>query len=144
MRVIRRHSGMRWAAPIVLSAVIVLLLAQPALAHPTRTFDSCAAYRRLGGYCGDTATYGVGDRVFLRAVVRPTHANLEARVVFRRPGADQWRRGVEVPISATGRMRWSFRSSETDADQTDPWLFRFRIPSHGASDKATVFIVFGE
>jgi hypothetical protein len=49
-----------------------------------------------------------------------------------------------VGISATGRMRWSFRSSRADADQTDPWKFRFRIPNHGASDVARVFIVLGE
>lgn len=135
---------MRRAAWIALAAAIALVLAPPAIAHPTRSFDACAAYRRLGGHCGDTATYGIGDRVFLRAVVRPTHAHLDARVVFLRPGADRWRRGVDVPISETGRMRWSFRSARGDADQTDPWLFRFRIPQHGASDVATVFIVFGE
>ena len=144
MNLVRRHRDKRWAARIGLAVVMVSLLAQPAFGHPTRSFDSCAAYRRLGGYCGDTGTYGIGDRVFLRAVVRPTHADLNARVVFRRPGADRWRRGVVIPISETGKVRWSFRSSSSDADQTDPWLFRFRIPNHGASDKATVFIVFGE
>jgi hypothetical protein len=41
-------------------------------------------------------------------------------------------------------MRWSFRSSRADADQTDPWRFRFRIHNHGASDAATVFILLGE
>lgn len=102
------------------------------------------AERRHGGYCGDTASYSYGDRVSLRARVRPSHAHLNARVVFLRPGADRWRRGVTVPITETGRMSWSFRSSREDADQTDPWLFRFRIANHGVSDVARVFILFGE
>lgn len=124
--------------------LLLVMLGQPALGHPTSSFDSCAAYRRHGGYCGDTASYAYGDRVFLRAVVRPSHADLDARVVFLRPGADRWRRGVSVPITETGRMRWSFRSSREDADQTEPWRFRFRIVDHGASDVATVFILLGE
>ena len=41
-------------------------------------------------------------------------------------------------------MSWSFRSAREDADQTEPWLFRFRIANHGVSDVARVFILFGE
>jgi hypothetical protein len=141
------HQGVirMWrVAWLAVGAVLVILLAEPALGHPSRSFDSCAAYRRHGGYCGDTASYSYGDRVFLRARVSPPHAHLDARVVFLRPGADHWRRGVAVPITETGRMSWSFRSSREDADQTEPWRFRFRIVNHGASDLATVFILLGE
>ena len=124
--------------------LLVVLLSEPALAHPTRSFDACAAYQRHGGICGDTATYTFGDRVFLRARVEPVHEGHDAFVTFLRPGADEWRRGVSVNITETGRMRWSFRSEKQDADQTEPWRFRFRIPGHGASDALTVFILFGE
>lgn len=129
---------------VVFAIASVVLLAEPAGAHPAEGFDSCAAYRRHGGYCDDTASYVFGDRVFLRARVMPVHSAMEARVMFLRPGADRWRGGVLVPISETGRMRWSFRSEREDADQTEPWRFRFRIADHGRSDAATVFILFGE
>jgi hypothetical protein len=129
---------------LAIALVVVIAPAIPASAHTPERFDSCAAYRRHGGYCGDTASYVFGDRVFLRARVIPAHAGLEARVRFLRPGAEEWRSGVSVPISDTGRMRWSFRSQKGDADQTRPWRFRFRIGHHGRSDTATVFILFGE
>lgn len=127
-------------------AVPIMLLAvgHPVLAHPTRSFDACAAHQRQGGSCDDTASYTFGDRVFLRARVQPAHESHDAFVTFLRPGAAEWRRGVSVHISETGRMRWSFFSEKEDADQTEPWRFRFRIPGHGASDALNVFILFGE
>jgi hypothetical protein len=136
--------GLRSALALVVSIVLATLGAVPASAHTPERFDSCAANRRQGGPCGDTASYVFGDRVFLRARVVPFHAALEARVMFLRPGASEWRAGVLVPISDTGRMRWSFRSEKGDADQLEPWRFRFRIPHHGRSDAVTVFILFGE
>jgi hypothetical protein len=130
------------ARRLILAAFGSILLApQMASAHPTTSFDSCAAYRHHGGPCGDSASYVAGDRVFLRGRVRPPHASLTAYVVFLRPGADDWRRGVSVRISETGRMHWSFRSATQDADPTEPWLFRFRIPGHGKSDAAQVFLL---
>jgi hypothetical protein len=135
---------MRKTVWLVSTLAVTIAIAVPALAHPTTSFDSCAAYRGHGGYCGDSASYTYGDRVFLRASVVPAHADLHAWVVFLRPGADDWRRGVSVEISERGRMRWSFRSARSDADQAEPWRFRFRIGGHGASDVATVFILFGE
>jgi hypothetical protein len=127
-----------------IAVVLAVLTAVPAGAHDPDRFDACAAYRRQGGSCEDTATYVFGDRVFLRARVVPFHADLEARVMFLRPGASEWRGGVLVPISDVGRMRWSFRSEKGDADQVQPWGFRFRIAHHGRSDTLTVFILFGE
>src|SRR5262245_61732924 len=132
-----------WTA-LAIAIVVAVLSAVPAGAHTPDRFDSCAAHRRTGGSCGDTATYVFGDRVFLRARVVPFHARLEARVMFLRPGASEWRAGVLVAISDTGRMRWSFRSEKGDADQLEPWRFRFRIAHHGRSDAVTVFILFGE
>jgi hypothetical protein len=134
---------MRRLATLAL-AITLTVVAGPALAHPTRSFDACAAYRRHGGTCGDSATYVIGDRVFLRAHVEPAHEDHDAFVTFLRPGAERWRRGVSVHITASGRMRWSFRATRIEADQTEPWRFRFRIPDHGASDAMTVFILFGE
>ncbi|HEX5148049.1 MAG TPA: hypothetical protein VFW02_03130 [Candidatus Limnocylindrales bacterium] len=121
-----------------------LVLSTPAFGHEPRSFDACAAYRQHGGPCEDIATYLYGDRVILRATVGPPHPHLEANVLYLRPGAERWRRGVTVPISDTGRMRWSFRSVRADADQTEPWLFRFRIAGHGRSDVVETFILFGE
>ena len=135
---------MRSPTALAIAIVLAAVPAVPAGAHAPDRFDSCAAYRRQGGVCGDTASYVFGDRVFLRARVVPFHASLEARVMFLRPGASEWRGGVLVPISDTGRMRWSFRSQKEDADQLQPWRFRFRIAHHGRSDAATVFILFGE
>lgn len=128
----------------ILATAVAATLPQAAWAHDTRSFDSCAAYRRHGGYCGATASYVYGDRVHLRARVDPPHSHRDARVVFLRPGAAEWRPGVSVPISDTGRMRWSFTSERADADQTDPWWFRFRIRGHGKSDVTEVFILLGE
>lgn len=138
----RSWSARAWVALVAVAGMLVL--AAPAYGHEPRSFDSCAAYRRHGGYCGDTASYLYGDRVFLRGRVEPPHARLEAHVAFLRPGADRWRRGVTVPISENGRMRWSFLSAREDADQMEPWLFRFRIHGHGKSDVAEVFILLGE
>lgn len=132
------------AAVAFAAAGSMLLLAAPAHGHEPRSFDSCAAYRRHGGYCGDTASYLYGDRVFLRAKVEAPHGNREANVLYLRPGAEHFRRGATIPIGDTGRMRWSFRSGRADANQTEPWLFRFRIADHGRSDVAEVFILFGE
>jgi hypothetical protein len=134
----------RRLAAFAIAVVLVAVPAVPAGAHDPDRFDACAADRRQGGSCDDTASYVFGDRVFLRARVVPFHAALEARVMFLRPGASEWRAGVLVPISDTGRMRWSFRSEKGDADQVQPWGFRFRIPHHGRSDALTVFILFGE
>ena len=139
-------------------AITLTVVPGSALAHPARSFDACAAYRRHGGICGNTATYVIGDRVFLRGRVEPAHEghpfvavrrrtaheDHDAFVTFLRPGAERWRRGVSVHITATGRMRWSFRATKVEADQTEPWRFRFRIPDHGVSGAVTVFILFGE
>jgi hypothetical protein len=125
-------------------AIVLAALAVPASAHTPDRFDSCVAHRRHGGACEEIGTFVFGDRVFLRARVVPFHAGLEARVMFLRPGASEWRGGVLVPISDTGRMRWSFRPDKDDADQKQPWRFRFRIAHHGRSDTTTVFILFGE
>jgi hypothetical protein len=125
-------------------AIMLTVVAEPTLAHPARSFDACAAYRRHGGICADTATYVIGDRVFLRARVEPAHEGRDAFVTFLRPGAERWRRGVSVHITASGRTRWSFRATKVEADRSEPWRFRFRIPGHGASDAMTVFILFGE
>ena len=129
---------------LAIASVLSAAPAFPALAHTPERFDACAAPHREAGTCEDTATYVFGDRVFLRARVVPFHARLEARVRYLRPGAAEWRGGVLVRISETGRMRWSFRSQKGDADQTEPWRFRFRIADHGRSDTVTVFILFGE
>jgi hypothetical protein len=130
---------MRGRVIVLAIAGTVLIVPQLALAHPTRSFDSCAAYRRHGRPCLDSATYDVGDRVFLRGRVDPPHANHRAYVNYLRPGAVKWRRGVSVPISESGRMRWSFRSESGDAS-ADAWHFRFRIVGHGKSDVTEVFI----
>lgn len=135
---------MRRLVAFAIGVVLVAAPAVPAGAHDPDRFDACAAHRRQGGSCGDTASYVFGDRVFLRARVVPFHAAREARVMFLRPGAAEWRAGVLVPISDAGRMRWSFRSEKEDADQVQPWRFRFRIAHHGRSDALTVFILFGE
>ena len=119
------------------TALVLVVLAVPAGAHTPERFDSCAAHRRHGGTCEEIGTYVFGDRVFLRARVVPFHAGLEARVMFLRPGAKEWRGGVLVPISDTGRMRWDFRPDKGDADQQQPWRFRFRIAHHGRSDTAS-------
>jgi hypothetical protein len=102
-----------------------LVIAPPAFAHEPRSFDSCAAYRRHGGYCGDTASYLYGDRVFLRATVDPPHGHQEANAVLR-PGADRWRQALRFRSAAWAEC--SGRSLDARRlNQTEPWLFRFRI-----------------
>lgn len=116
----------------------------PALAHPTRSFESCG-YNRFSRTCTDNVTYAYGALVRLRGKVRPSHGSLAAEVWRQNPGSRQWRLVDDsVSISDNGSMRWSWRTTIDDADQERPYHFRFRIRGHGRSDVTEVWVIFGE
>jgi hypothetical protein len=127
-------------AGAALTVAAVLLTAGPAQAHRPRSFDSCASNRRHGP-CSSSATYTQGDRIFLHARVEPPHARQDARLSFLRPGAEFWRAGPKVRVSATGRLHWFFRSDIVYVDRDDPWTYRFLIPGHGRSDVTEFWVL---
>ena len=133
------------AGLVAIASAIVLTATPVATAHPTHSFDACGANRRHGGACYDNgATYLYGDTVFLRGKVSPPHSRFTAGVWRQRPGSHHWRRVDSVPISDTGRMRWSWRTTRDDADQSDPYHFQFRIHGHGHSGSIPIWVIFGE
>lgn len=133
---------------VLLGVLVVATLVPtvPAVAHPTRGFEACAAYQRVGGQCrSDGGTYLYGMTMHLRATVEPEHADLEAQVWRQRPRSQVWRlveRGLA--ISERGVMRWSWPTTIDDADQVRPYHFRFRVPGHGRSEALEVWVIFGE
>ena len=131
----------------VVGVVVMLSAFAPvttSLAHPTTSFDACAAYKRTSQACVDNASYLYGDTVFLRANVAPTHAGTLAAVLRRDPRSNVWMRVAAVRVSDYGKMRFEWTTTHDDADQLDPYLFRFKIVGHGRSNKVRTWILLGE
>jgi hypothetical protein len=51
---------------------------------------------------------------------------------------------VERRISDYGKMRFAWTTTHDDADQQDPYLFRFKITGHGRSNKVRTWVLLGE
>lgn len=138
--------AVRRVAVVCIGLSVILVTTQPAGAHPTRAFDLCGAFRRHGGPCFDTTVgYQYAEQtVFLRGRASPPHSRFTAGVWRQRPRSHNWRRVDSVPISDTGRMRWSWRTTLGDADQQYPYHFQFRIRRHGHSNSLPVLITLGE
>jgi hypothetical protein len=125
------------------AALIMLSLAQPASAHPTRSFRACTVH--IPGTCiSRGAAFNYGDTVRIKGKVVPAHAGSTARVLRRDPHATDWIRVGQVNVSSQGRMRFSWRTRRADAVQDEPYLFKFKIPGHGTSDKTEAYVLFGE
>ena len=127
----------------LVAAVAAPFPSGPAAAHEPRRFEACTV--QLPGTCMDRgASFLYGDTVVVRGRVEPPHAGRVARVLRRDPGSDVWRRAGTVTVSDRGRMRFVWHTTRADAVQNAPYLFRFRIPGHGASDRTEAYVLFGE
>jgi len=126
-----------------LPALSLLVLAQPAAAHPTQSFRACTAHTT--GPCTERgAAFSFGDVVLVRGAVVPAHAGRVARVLRQDPHTKVWTRVGEVTVSDMGTMRLRWRTHRPDAVQDAPYLFRFTIPGHGRSNATEAFVLFGE
>jgi hypothetical protein len=113
------------------------------VAHPTTSFEACAAHTRASRACVATASYVYGATVYLRAKVRPVHAGSMAAVLHRDPGSNVWMRLGQVRVSDYGKMRFEWKTTREDVDQHDPYFFRFKITGHGRSNKVRVWVLRG-
>lgn len=128
-----------------LAAVVgVTGLALPASAHPSGSFTACVAYKQVGGYCGETATYTpwAPDTVFLRGRV-PSHGGATASVLRKGPGTT-WKKVDSVEVKGSGVVRWGWRLEESDVNYNGPYSLRFKIPSHGKSEVVEAWVIYGE
>lgn len=131
------------ALALSLIGLVWLAASQPAAAHPPRSFEACTVH--VPGRCFDRgAAFDYGDTVVIKARVAPVHAARTARVQRLDPGSDTWAVVGTVDISAEGRMGFSWETRRADAVQDEPYLFRFRIPGHGPSNRTEAFVLFGE
>jgi len=131
----------------VVGVVVMLSAFAPlttSIAHPTTSFQACAAYTRTSQTCVDNASYLYGDTVFLRAKVAPTHAGALAAVLRRDPRSNVWMRVAAARVSDYGKMRFEWTTTYDDADQQDPYLLKFKIVGHGSSNKVRTWVLLGE
>jgi hypothetical protein len=126
-----------------LGVLLLVLLTQPAMAHPTQSFRACTVH--VPGMCiSSGATFLHGDLVRVKGRVVPAHADSQARVLRQDPGSDGWHRVGLVNISPEGRMSFAWRTRRADAVQNAPYLFKFRILGHGTSNTTNAWVIFGE
>ena len=115
------------------------------IAHPTTAFHACTAHSRSGGECSTIgAAFAYGDTVWIRGKVRSAHSQYSAAVLRRNPHSSNWRTVDQVPISDYGKMRFSWRTTQDDAVQDAPYVFKFKIRGHGSSNRTQAFVLFGE
>lgn len=127
----------------VVTSLAVVSLAPGAVAHEPRRFRACTV--QVPGSClSRGAAFISGDRVVIRGRVEPLHAGHVARVLRRDPGSTDWAVVGTVTVSDRGTMRFAWETTRQDAVQDAPYLFRFRIPGHGHSNRTEAFVLFGE
>ncbi len=133
----------RTVALAVAALAASVSLVPTAVAHEPRRFTACTVH--LPGSCIDRgAAFFYGDRVVVRGKVEPPHAGHVARVLRRDPHSTDWTVVGTVVVSDRGRMRFVWETTREDAVQDAPYLFKFRIPGHGHSNKTEAFVLFGE
>lgn len=128
---------------VVVGMVMALSVIAPlteGIAHPTTSFEACAARTRTSESCLRRARYTWGDTVFLRAKVTPAHAGFRAAVLRRDPGSNVWMRVDAVRVSDRGRMWWRWKTTFQDADRHDPYTFKFQI--HGVSSLVWTWVLY--
>lgn len=135
---------LRTAVVGVIATLSAFAPVTPSLAHPTTSFEACATYRHSSPTCSDNASYLYGQTVYLRAKATPAHAGSMAAVLRRDPRSNVWMRVAAVRVSDYGKMRYEWETSRADADQQDPYLFRFKITGHGRSNKLQTWVLLGE
>jgi hypothetical protein len=131
---------------VVVGAVTALSVIGPltmSIAHPIRSFDSCAARSLTSETCLRQERYTLNQTVYLRGRVTPPHAGFRAGVDRLDPGSNVWMRVDAVRVSDTGRMRWRWETTFHDADRHHPYRFRFAIFRHPrVSDVVRVWVLF--
>lgn len=134
---------MRRGLGVVVVVLVALSVAQPASAHEAREFKACTVHMR--GMCiARGATFEWGDTVPVKGSVKPVHAGYRARPLRQRPHSVVWRIVATVRVSDSGRMRFHWPTVYEDAVQEAPYLFKFKIPGHGTSNKTEAWVIFGE
>ena len=123
------------------AAAIVLGTPQPAHAHPTERFTACAAQTPTTRQCDRRdAEFEAGETVYLRGRVSPAHPGF-GEVWRRAPFSSRWQRVGLMGVNEQGRIRWSWVTEEDDAVASAPYTFQFRVPRHGRSWAAKVWVV---
>jgi hypothetical protein len=123
-------------------ALLLLALSAPATANVPDSFSACAR-KRPDATCRASISVRAGKTVYLKAKVVPPHAALEAELWHQAPDLSTEILAT-VPISKTGRMKFTWETTTADGSQTDPNWFQFRIPGHGDSNDVEVMVFLGE
>lgn len=126
--------------PMSVAALLALcVLAGPAIANVPDSFTACIGPVQAT-YCSSGDTYQVGDALWLRGKVRPSHAGMTALVLMKEPGSDTWEQVGSDAVADTGKLRWTWRSDASDSSP-DFYRFRWKIPGHGLSEIVKVRVI---
>jgi hypothetical protein len=142
---VQKSASRRMKGIVGLAAITVLLfpIQNSASAHPTTSFNACTVH--IPGMCiSRGATHNYGDTILIKGRVKPAHSRLMANVLRRRPHGHIWIKVASVNISDLGRMHFAWKTHLSDAVQDAPYLFEFRIPGHGTSNKTEAYVIAGE
>ena len=134
----------RATTALLVVSLVLLSPAGPAAADSPDSFTGCSSKERRGPPCGRNKSFHFGDKVHIRGHVEPSHPHLEARLLRKRPGSDEWNRFASVDISDGGMMRVDWRTHRRNAEQNHPYRFQWQIAGHGESNVFKVFVLFGE
>ena len=129
-------------APAIAAAALALTGASgTAHAHPTERFTACAALSSTTRQCDRVGVeFEAGDTVFLRGRVSPAHPGF-GEVWRRVPYSSRWEHVGLMGVNEQGRIRWTWVTDEDDAVASAPYTFQFRVPRHGRSWAAKVWVV---
>jgi hypothetical protein len=129
-----------WIAVVAL----VLALTTPASANTPTSFTACGSDTK-GGDCTSRVQVGYGQTVYLKARVKPPHADLTAGVWHKGFYPDDvWEKWDTVPISDTGVMKYRWETTIDDGSQESWHKVQFRIQGHGKSTIVKVRVWLGE
>jgi hypothetical protein len=126
----------------MVTALLLVCLAAPAVANTPDSFTACAK-KRPDAPCRTSIAVRAGRTVYLRGKVVPSHTRFEAELWHQAPDLSTELLAT-VPISDTGRMKYTWETTTADGSQTDPNWFQFRIPGHGDSNDVEVMVFLGE
>jgi hypothetical protein len=128
-----------------LLATMVMLVPAPAKAHEVKVFQACATFTKGANYCLTTITVVRGDTVFFRCKLKPSHAGKNVILQHQNPGRTQWNDDGPVTLSDGGRAKASWTTGAGDADDNDPYHFRFKLEeaghSHGISNILSIWVL---
>jgi hypothetical protein len=132
----------RTIGPALATLLALLAIGIPAAANTPESFTTCIAPDKSSTYCESGDTYLVGSTLWFRGKVKPAHAGKSANVLIKEPGNDEWTKVDTDTVSDTGKLSWTWKTEASDAN-TDAYRLRFKIPDHGKSEVATVWLIPG-